>query len=98
MQTFEIKIGLPYEILINLHKSTTEAVEDIKQQAAIRYYKKRILSLGTLSVLRTAKNKKIVSRIRPAVEEMIQKGLWYSSKMLLKNSYMMSGNDNKLVY
>jgi len=51
MQTFEIKIRLPYEILMNLHKSITETAEDMKQQAAIRYYKKRILSLGKAAEL-----------------------------------------------
>ena len=49
MQPYEIKI--PFGVLINLHKSVSEAVEDIKQQAAIRYYKKRILSLGKAAEL-----------------------------------------------
>lgn len=51
MQSFEMKITLPYEILLNLHKSVAEAAEDMKQQAAIRYYKKRILSLGKAAEL-----------------------------------------------
>jgi predicted HTH domain antitoxin len=33
-------------VLLNLHKSPGEAAEDIRCQAAIRYYKKRALSLG----------------------------------------------------
>ena len=46
MQTHEIKFKIPHAVLINLHKSLNEIGEDIKKQAAIRYYKKRILSLG----------------------------------------------------
>lgn len=46
MQTYEVKIKVPQEVLYNLHGSLMEAGEDIKRQAAIRYYKKRTLSLG----------------------------------------------------
>ncbi|QTA83270.1 Uncharacterized protein dnl_56660 [Desulfonema limicola] len=38
MQSFEVKIKLHHEILINLHKSIVEAAEDMKQQAAIQIY------------------------------------------------------------
>jgi len=42
----------------------------------------------TLSVLKTAKNKKIINRVRrPAVEEMIQKGRWYSKEVIEKFLY-----------
>lgn len=51
MQTYEVKIQIPQEVIINLHKSAKDVVEDIKQQAAIRYYKKRVLSLGKASEL-----------------------------------------------
>ncbi len=37
---------IPREVIVNLHKTSIEAGEDIRQQAAIRYYKKRKLSLG----------------------------------------------------
>ena len=46
MQPYEVKIKVPHEVLLNLHKSPGEAAEDIRRQAAIRYYKKRALSLG----------------------------------------------------
>ena len=46
MQTYEIKIKIPREVFINLHKPLEEVGEDIRKQAAIRYYKNRILSLG----------------------------------------------------
>jgi len=46
MKAYEVKIKVPHEVLINLHKSLGEFAEDIRQQAAIRYYKKRLLSLG----------------------------------------------------
>ena len=46
MQLYEVKIKVPHEVLLNLHKSPGETAEDIRRQAAIRYYKKRALSLG----------------------------------------------------
>lgn len=46
MKAYEVKIKVPHEILINLNKSLGEFAEDIRRQAAIRYYKKRLLSLG----------------------------------------------------
>ncbi len=45
-QLCEVKIKVPQEVLLNLHKSLGEAAKDIGRQAAIRYYKKRMLSLG----------------------------------------------------
>ncbi len=45
-QLCEIKIKVPQEVLLNLHKSLGETAKDIGRQAAIRYYKKRMLSLG----------------------------------------------------
>lgn len=51
MQPYEVKIEVPHEVLLNLHKSPDEAAEDIRRQAAIRYYKKRSLSLGTAADL-----------------------------------------------
>ena len=41
----------------------------------------------TLSVLKTAKNKKIINRVRPVVEEMVQKGRWYSKDVIEKFLY-----------
>lgn len=38
----------------------------------------------TLSILNVAKNKKIISKIRPIVEQMVQKGRWYSKKVIDK--------------
>ena len=46
MQTYEIKFKIPHEVFITLHKPLEEVGEDIRKQAAIRYYKKRTLSLG----------------------------------------------------
>jgi predicted HTH domain antitoxin len=46
MEAYEIKMKVPHEILISLHKSLDEVAEDIRIQAAVRYYKKRFLSLG----------------------------------------------------
>jgi predicted HTH domain antitoxin len=46
MKAYEVKIKVPHEVLITLHKSPDEFAEDIRQQAAIRYYKNRLLSLG----------------------------------------------------
>jgi predicted HTH domain antitoxin len=46
MQPSELTLEIPYDVLLNLHKSPAEAVKDIRRQAAIRYYKKRALSLG----------------------------------------------------
>lgn len=50
----------------------------------------RFLSLPvirTLSVLKTAKNKKIIGNVRPVVEEMIRKGRWYSKDVIEKFLY-----------
>jgi predicted nucleic acid-binding protein len=38
----------------------------------------------TLSVLKVAKDKEIISEIRPVVEQMIQKGRWYSKNVIDK--------------
>ncbi len=46
MQTCSITIQVPYDVFINLHKSRKETAQDIQRQAAIRYYKARVLSLG----------------------------------------------------
>ncbi len=46
MQVHEVKIRIPHEVLLNLRKSRGEVAEDIRRQAAIRYYKTRVLSLG----------------------------------------------------
>ena len=46
MQSYKLKLEVPHDIVLNLHKSPNEAAKDIRQQAAIRYYKKRALSLG----------------------------------------------------
>lgn len=46
METYEVKMRVPHEVLLSLHKSFNEAGDDIRRQAAIRYYKKRVLSLG----------------------------------------------------
>lgn len=46
MQSVEIKMKVPQEVLLHLHKPLEEIGEDIRRQAAIRYYKKRVLSLG----------------------------------------------------
>jgi len=51
MQTYEVKFEVPFEVLLNLHKSPVEAVADIRRQAAIRYYKTRVLSLGKAAEL-----------------------------------------------
>ena len=46
MQSYEIKMKVPRELPIILHKRLEEVEGDIRRQAAIRYYKKQILSLG----------------------------------------------------
>jgi predicted HTH domain antitoxin len=51
MQTYEIKMKVPRELLMNLKKPLEDVEKDIREQAAIRYYKKRILSLGKSSAL-----------------------------------------------
>ena len=38
----------------------------------------------TLSILKVAKNKNIIRQIKPVVEEMIQKGRWYSKIVIDK--------------
>ena len=50
MQPYEVKFEVPYEVLLNLHKSPIEAAADIRR-AAIRYYKTRVLSLGKAAEL-----------------------------------------------
>jgi predicted HTH domain antitoxin len=44
-------IHVPYDVFINLRKSLAEAAQDILRQAAIRYYKTRVLSLGKAAEL-----------------------------------------------
>ncbi len=39
-------IQVPFDVLIHLHKTCAEAAQDIRRQAAIRYYQTRQLSLG----------------------------------------------------
>jgi len=51
MQAYEIKMKVPRELLISLHKPLEDVEKDIREQAAIRYYKKRILSLGKSAAL-----------------------------------------------
>jgi predicted HTH domain antitoxin len=46
MQSYEIKMKVPRELPIILHKRLEDVEGDIRRQAAIRYYKQRILSLG----------------------------------------------------
>ena len=46
MQSYEIKLKVPRELPIILHKRPEEVEGDIRRQAAIRYYKQQILSLG----------------------------------------------------
>jgi len=46
MQSYEIKMKVPRELPIILHKPLEDVERDIRKQAAIRYYKQRILSLG----------------------------------------------------
>ena len=46
MQTYEIRMKVPSELPLNLNKPLEDVEKDIREQAAIRYYKKRILSLG----------------------------------------------------
>lgn len=51
MQPCTMTIQVPYGVFINLRKSVAEAAQDIQRQAAIRYYKTRILSLGKAAEL-----------------------------------------------
>ena len=51
MQSCAMTIHVPYDVLIHLRKSLAEAAQDILRQAAIRYYKTRILSLGKAAEL-----------------------------------------------
>jgi predicted HTH domain antitoxin len=51
MQSYEVKFEVPFEVLLNLHKSPIEAAADIRRQAAIRYYKTHTLSLGKAAEL-----------------------------------------------
>jgi predicted nucleic acid-binding protein len=47
-----------------------------------------IVSIGTLSVLKLAKEKCIIDKIKPLLDEMIKKGRWYSKNIydqFLKN-------------
>lgn len=38
----------------------------------------------TFSILKVAKSKNIISRVRPVLEEMVQKGRWYSKNVIDK--------------
>ena len=40
--------------------------------------------IRTLSILKVAKDKKIISEIRPIVEQMVKKGRWYSKNVIDK--------------
>jgi len=51
MQTYDVTIRIPYDILLNLRKSLVETAADIRRQAAIRYYQTRALSLGKAAEL-----------------------------------------------
>lgn len=44
-------IRIPFEMSLHLHKPLNDVIEDIKRQAAIRYYTHRILSLGKAAEL-----------------------------------------------
>ncbi len=44
-------IRIPFEMLLHLHKPLNDVIEDIKRQAAIRYYTHRVLSLGKAAEL-----------------------------------------------
>lgn len=46
MQLNEIIIKIPRELPMLLHKNLEDVGKDIRRQAAIRYYKQRILSMG----------------------------------------------------
>lgn len=43
--------------------------------------KNGVSCLGTLSILKIAKEKGFVSKVKPLLDEMIRKGRWYSSKI-----------------
>ena len=49
MQPSEVTSEVPYDVLLNLHKSPAEAVKNIRRQAAIRYYKKTSAVIGKSS-------------------------------------------------
>ena len=51
MQSCTMTIQMPYDVFIHLHKSRIEAAQDVQRQAAIRYYKTRMLSLGKAAEL-----------------------------------------------
>ena len=51
MQSYTMTIQMPYDVFIHLHKSQMEAAQDVQRQAAIRYYKTRMLSLGKAAEL-----------------------------------------------
>ncbi len=51
MHSCTMTIQVPYSVLIHLRKSRAEAAQDIQRQAAIRYYKTRMLSLGKAAEL-----------------------------------------------
>ncbi len=51
MQTYEIRMKVPRELSLHLNKPLEGIEGDIREQAAIRYYKKRVLSLGKSAVL-----------------------------------------------
>jgi hypothetical protein len=38
----------------------------------------------THSILKVAKDKKIISKIRPIVEQMVQRGRWYSKSVIVE--------------
>ncbi|MCD6576841.1 MAG: DUF3368 domain-containing protein [Anaerolineaceae bacterium] len=40
--------------------------------------------MKTLSILKVAKDKKIITEIRPTVEQMVKKGRWYSKNVVTK--------------
>ena len=41
-------------------------------------------AIRTLSILKVAKDKKIINKIRPIVEQMVQRGRWYSKNVIDK--------------
>ncbi len=39
----------------------------------------KIVSIGTLTVLQVAKEKQLIKKVKPLLDEMIEKGRWYSN-------------------
>ncbi len=39
----------------------------------------KIVSVGTLTILQVAKEKELIKKVKPLLDEMIEKGRWYSN-------------------